>query len=404
MKLTEEQIEIATEVQENLQFRKKALLSGISGTGKTTSTRDIIDNYRLRHKSVQVTATTHKALEVVDKMTEGIYGVKQSTIHSFLNLIPDKKNFNAPMVINPRSTPKYADLVVIDEYSMLTADVIEHLHEWMRMNPRAHVLFVGDSSQLIMADKDIELLGLDEVTSYLTTPMRQGKLSDIAIYSKMISDFILGRGNEPIIPWGDEIIKYTDHEEFIRAWQNSKTKNKAILAFQNKTVNTYNKNIVKYFRHQKHEYEPGNKVVLRSVVFTTLGEMIPNRRTVELSKINDKGDYLEVTCEYGEFKINKTAKWLNDQTQKFASVMDWQSYYGFREKFCQVHHADALTVHSSQGSSYEEVFIDATDIQTAHQHVRRMAYVAISRASERAHIFVGQNRDYSKFKPIINLG
>lgn len=404
MNLTEHQIEIVTEVQENLQFNKKALLSGISGTGKTTSTRDIIDNYRLRHKSVQVTATTHKALEVVDKMTEGIYGVKQSTIHSFLNLIPDRTNFNAPMVINPRANANYADLVVIDEYSMLTADVIKHLHEWMRINPKTHVLFVGDSSQLIMADKDIDLLGLDPVTSYLTTPMRQGKLSDIAIYSKMVSDFILGKGNEPIIPWGDEIIKYTDHAEFIRAWQNSKTKNKAILAFQNKTVNTYNRNIVKYYRHQKNEFEPGNKVVLRSVVFTTLREMIPNRRTVTLSKVTDKIDYLIVECEYGEFRINKTAKWLNEQTQKYAQKLDWASYYKEREKYCQVHHADALTVHSSQGSSYEEVFIDATDIQTAHQHVRRMAYVAISRASEKAHVFVGQDRDYSNFKPIVKLG
>ena len=64
-----------------------------------------------------------------------------------------------------------------------------------------------------------------------------------------------------------------------------------------------------------------------------------------------------------------------------------------------VHHADALTVYGAQGSTYDEVFIDATDMMTARANVRRMAYVGISRARHKAHVFVGEERNYKYFKP-----
>jgi ATP-dependent exoDNAse (exonuclease V) alpha subunit len=93
---------------------------------------------------------------------------------------------------------------------------------------------------------------------------------------------------------------------------------------------------------------------------------------------------------------------LNAQSKKFSDVMDWQSYYGFREKFVMVHHADSLTVFGAQGSTYDEVFVDATDMMTAHENVRRMAYVSISRARNKVHIFMGDSRDYKAFKPEVD--
>ena len=384
----------------DLNVEGKAGLFGVAGTGKTTCVETIVAHYKRLGKTVWITGTTHKSVEVISKMSTHPQD-RISTIHSFLNLVPDKTGFDKPMVVNPRGKTKYTDLLIIEEYSMLTKDVIEHLSEHVKMH-RTNVLFVGDASQLILNHGDIDKIGLKKVASYLTEPMRQGAMSDIAIYSNMVSKFILGMGDEPSIPWGDEIIKYTDHKEFVRAWKKCPTKDKAILAFKNSTVKTYNTNIAKHYHHQANEYEAGNRVVLRGVVFTDDGDMIPNRRTVELLDVVDHGDYFHVDSDHGKFKINKTAAWLNAQTKKFAEKMDWPGFYSFREKFVMVHHADSLTVFGAQGSTYEEVFVDATDMMTAHENVRRMAYVSISRAKKKVHIFMGSERDFKAFKPEVD--
>ena len=399
IKLTEHQQSKVDKVIDNLGLFGKALLSGVAGTGKTTSVEDIIKSYQKRHKSVWITGTTHKSVEVISKMS-ALSEKRISTIHSFLNLVPDRTGYNKPMVKNPKANDNFTDLLIIEEYSMLTKDVIYHLENYLKMY-NTQVLFVGDASQLILNHGDIDALGLEKVSSYLTEPMRQGEMSDIALYTSMVSKFILGKGPEPSVPFGDEIVKYENHTDFINAWKRCKTDDKAILAFKNVTVKTYNTNISKHFRNQALEYVAGNRVVLRSVVFTEAGDMIPNRRTVELTKVDDKGDYYEVESDYGRFKINKTAVWLNAQTKHFAAKMDWNSFYKFREKFVMVHHADALTVYGAQGSTYEEVFIDASDMMTAQKDVRRMAYVSISRAKKRAHIYMGTSRDYKAFEATV---
>ena len=379
---------------------RKAGLFGVAGTGKTTTVKEIVKDYGLQRKSVWITGTTHKSVEVISKMS-GFNSRRISTIHAFLNLIPDRSGFNKPMIVNPKSKTKFTDLLIIEEYSMLTGDIIEHLRRYAASHD-VSVLFVGDASQLILNDGDIKDINLEDVTSYLLEPMRQGKMSDIAVYTNMVSKFILGKGPEPSVPFGDEIIKYENHNDFIEAWRKSKTDDKAIIAYKNTTVKSYNKNISKYYRNQSSEYVAGNRVILRSLVFTESGDMIPNRRTVELLEVNDIGNYYEVVSDSGNFKINKTAAWLNEETKDLAANGEWKEYYEIREKFAMVHHADCMTVYGAQGSTFEEVFIDASDMMTARKDVRRMAYVAISRARTKVHIFMGTKRNYKAFEPKVS--
>lgn len=398
IELTEHQKQVKRDVLNTLSTKKKALLSGMSGTGKSTTTEAIIREYRARGKSVWITATTHKAVEVISSMA-GMSRDRVSTIHSFLNMQPDTSQQHRPMVVNLSKMPNRADLLIIDEFSMLTTDVIDALKMKMAGDNYMHVLFVGDASQLILNHGDIDQLHLEDVTEYLTEPMRQEAISDIAMYSKMASSFILGRGPEPAIPWGEEIIKYTDHKEFVDAWKQSKIKDKRILAFKNSVVKSYNNNIAKNYRNQASEYEVGNMVTLRDTVKTSDGGFIPNRKTLEILSIKDEGDYYDIGSEYGKFRVNKTKTWLDSLTNKYKLDKNWSMFYSVREKYTQVHHADAMTTHSAQGDTFEEVFIDATDMMSAPKDVLRMAYVAISRAKTKVHIFVGTDgRDYSKFK------
>ena len=116
--LTQHQTDAAHEVLQNLQIHKKALLSGISGVGKTTTTKFIIDRYTKRYQQVWIAATTHKALEVISTAAMG--SKNTSTLHSFLNMIPDRSGPNKPMMVNPKKSPRYTNLLIIDEYSMMT--------------------------------------------------------------------------------------------------------------------------------------------------------------------------------------------------------------------------------------------------------------------------------------------
>ena len=394
--LTKHQLETKNKILDLLHTGQIAVLSGISGTGKSTTTKEIIYDFRKLNKIVHVTATTHKAVEVISRDIP--LGLSVSTIHSFLNLVRDTTKEGAPLVPNIRKEDNFAQLLVIDEFSMLTEDVIRYLREYMTRNKYTKVLLVGDASQLVLDQEDLKLLGLEDVTVHLTEPMRQSAMSDIAMYSKVASEAIMGTGPAVSIPWGDEVIKYEKHEDFIQAWKNTKTPDKAILAFSNKTVTAYNRNISKLYRNQELEYMPGNKVILRSSVKTNMKTSIPNRALVKLTSVSDEGEYYLVGSNMGEFRINKTASWIKSQTRQFVEEKNWAKYYDFVEKYVQVHHADAMTCHSSQGDTFEEVFVDATDMMNAPRDVLRLAYVAISRAKSRVHVFVGNKRNYKAFK------
>ena len=74
----------------------------------------------------------------------------------------------------------------------------------------------------------------------------------------------------------------------------------------------------------------------------------------------------------------------------------------------------ASTVHKAQGMTIEEVFIDVRDIYqqlfrvpSKYNHYNkpisleeylRLIYVAISRMSYKAHLFIGEKRDYKTLK------
>jgi ATP-dependent exoDNAse (exonuclease V) alpha subunit len=66
-------------------------------------------------------------------------------------------------------------------------------------------------------------------------------------------------------------------------------------------------------------------------------------------------------------------------------------YYFFREKMAELRDNNACTVHASQGSTYDRVYIDYKDIvkgkgQTVGNKAR-MLYVALSRAKEEIYIY-----------------
>ena len=74
---------------------------------------------------------------------------------------------------------------------------------------------------------------------------------------------------------------------------------------------------------------------------------------------------------FNKYELWKQWFWLKDQ------VADWK--YGY-----------AITIHKSQGSTYEEVFLDKTDVDGRRKPLYwRLAYTAITRPSDKLTIVQG---------------
>jgi len=68
----------------------------------------------------------------------------------------------------------------------------------------------------------------------------------------------------------------------------------------------------------------------------------------------------------------------------------WKDYYNMKETFCRIYHAQFISCHSAQGSSFETVFVDARDMDAARDEDTRarLVYTAIGRASKMVHVLV----------------
>jgi hypothetical protein len=275
---------------------------------------------------------------------------------------------------------------------------------------------------LILEPKTINNLDIGSHIYFLEEPMRAKEGSGIAEYGIHASRAI--RGSEAPAKLYDhytDIIKYTDFGEYVKAWIRSRDTNGSsevkILCFTNAMVRKYNKSIKEKFAHQTVEYAPGNVLILRKPVFMIDGDtknnMIPNNTRVIIKSITEE----EMTFDWeGETKAKEIMYrvefksipgWCmvpksKAQMERFLSYAEdhrmWRAYNELKDMMAVMHHDDAGTVHSSQGSSYNEVFIDAKDIMTAPEHTNRLAYVSITRARNKAHIFVGKERNWSAFE------
>lgn len=113
------------------------VLTGGPGTGKTTAVSAILHVHRAANHRVALCAPTGRAAKRLSEAT----GHPASTIHRLLEWNPSTASFSR----NARM-PLDADLVLIDEASMLDLPLCQHL--LAAISDTASVVFVGDVNQL----------------------------------------------------------------------------------------------------------------------------------------------------------------------------------------------------------------------------------------------------------------
>lgn len=404
---------------------KKVMFTGSAGCGKTYSISKFLESLGPLD-TVYLTSTTHQSLSVLSEMLPDKHDceIKMSTIHKFLRFIMKYQQdgstrlFKRPLK-NGEEEPT-CDYLIIDEVSMLTPEILNDLSSKATSKRiSTKIILVGDPVQLEVSS----FIDFSSINSYeLTVNMRQNEESDLYKYCKKLRTAI--ETNMPPVPLpktANDIELVSDHREFIRKYKKS-SNDKVILAYQNSTVSSYNSNIKRLLQGESL-YTVGDQIILSEPHMLSGKVIFNNRERIEITKILPNGSYPITVNEKAEFnyysfevKNNKGKesiirvprtktdhnKYLEfKKSQALKDKSKWQYYYRTMESFNYVHHGFAMTVHSAQGSSVDEVYIDAGDFSPPNDPIfhtlKKLIYVALTRARIKAIVFTGNERDFKEF-------
>lgn len=198
-KLTSHQQEVFETIMQKITFNLDAVfksddmedhflsLSGAAGTGKSFLTVQLIKALSEAHFHSQgnicVTAPTNKAVKVlIDMLKENNVTADCRTIHSFLNIKPIKDYRTGEETFKILRTKKrlpQASLLIVDESSMLSKELLSFITEAYHRGQVNTVLFIGDPYQLLPVNEQESSIFQLKQQYKLTEIIRQAKDSNI---------------------------------------------------------------------------------------------------------------------------------------------------------------------------------------------------------------------------------
>lgn len=395
--------------------QKELNIAGPGGVGKTFTMAHMIDEIMPRyHKhcteagerplydEVVMAATTNKASEVLARAT----GRPTSTVHSYLGLTV-KNNYStgkADLIKSKSWNVKRNKVIFVDEASMIDSRLRELILEGTH---QSKLVYVGDHDQLLPVMETTSPVYESGIpTHFLTQQMRTDKPELKALHQQM-RDTIEGKtGFLPIkiipgiIDWVDSV----EMEALVNSHFGEPTDSR-IVAYTNNQVINYN-NYVREINGYSGEYSVGEELVSNSALQIGAGDrlsieqelkIIDQDSSTETIRIQGNIDLVvrDTTLDLGyggilQLKVPVDSDYFLRLVEWFRKEKNWERMYHLKETYPDLRARHACTVHKSQGSSYDTIFIDAADLSTCRQPdvVARLLYVAASRARHRI-VFYG---------------
>ena len=420
--------EIHNIIETDGQWDNVVSLIGAAGVGKTFLTIQIIKSIMRYGHSVTITTPTHKALKVAkDMATKENITVNSSTINSFLNLKlkPNLDTGMQELIMEQFSKNKNkSDLLIVDESSMVSAEMYKHIQNSIRFRKAKCVLFIGDWYQLPPVDGEINPVFEMKTQYELTEIVRQAEGSPIIqlateIRKKIDSGEFIDLATL-VQPYNGSIIKlYNDGKQFMSDYFSDKSEkgwfesDQIIASYTNASVDSYNRAVRK-------KYWKDLGVELESIQYLHLGDTVIFQEThiEDETIVHSNNDIVEITkCE--KIFDEKSSLWIwmcEDEESTPFKVIDplsrgrfekilkdistaalratgwerkqlWESYYNIKAEFQEVKYIYSSTIHKLQGSTYETVYIDLRELRKFYEFqdkefIYRLLYVAITRASK----------------------
>ena len=212
IELSEKQKEAIELVNEN----NVTIITGGPGTGKTTIIKSIIDIYEQKGNKVVLCAPTGRAAK---KMTETT-GKEASTLHRLLEIGKiDENNFYQTST-EYEGAPIDADLIIVDELSMVDMFVMSYLLKCIYKGTK--LILVGDCDQLSSVGPGSILKDL--IASEKVVTVHLDKIFRQAAKSKIILNAHRVNNGEPFLTKEDEDYTEETMEDFFYINESSQEK------------------------------------------------------------------------------------------------------------------------------------------------------------------------------------
>ncbi len=359
---------------------KVAVLTGGPGCGKSFTVRSVVTLARAKRAKVILAAPTGRAAKRLSELT----GHEATTVHRLLQLRPGgEPTFD-------RDNPLDADLVVVDEASMLDLLLANKLAK--AVAPGAHLLFVGDVDQLpsVGAGEVLrDLLAAPDVPRVrLTQIFRQAQQSGVVVNAHRVN-----AGQLPLVrEFPDFFLFPAEDPEEIAALTVEVVAKRIPAKFG---LNPRRDVQVLAPMHRGAAGAGALNAALQEAL-TPFREGLPERRYGgRVFRVGDKVTQLRNNYDKGAAGVFNgtvgvvTAITPDDHKLTVSTDEDESVDYAFDE-LDELAHAYAVSIHRSQGSEYPAVVIPlATSAWMMLQ--RNLLYTAITRA-KRLVVVVGSRR------------
>ena len=424
--LTEEQEQLLKHLN-NLCKEKKSqtvVLNCPAGTGKT-----FFIKYLFKHTdlNIRVLAPTHKA-----KSLFSVEDIPCMTIHKYLNgeKDVDEKTGEIYFRFSKNIFKKTHDVLIVDECSMINRKMLEALES------EKIVLFTGDDHQLPPVGEEISpVFNRKYETFSFTENMRIQTDPDSmsALYLNKFRNLVDNPNSKVRIETRQSISKAIKYFK--------KNKDCVVLAWTNKQVSYLNGKIRKKLYAQDSElkkYYEGETLVFSGYRPTNVILKVEDNQItylkyhssdsidiVKLSEINEEVKYYRCehqtkadklkTCkicdikghrnisqqikfykiedhngiewqvpfdEANEEKIKAILSDLKRHCLKMKNKILWAQYYDMKNLYNpDLFYRYAMTVHKSQGSQWEKVFVDINNLRACRDMdlSAKLSYTAVSR-------------------------
>jgi hypothetical protein len=368
------------------QKRDVFVLRGAAGSGKGFALLQgllkLQEDHGVDLSTVCIAAPNHSVVELWVKNLHdlGITNVQVKTVHSVMKLFPGIESDGTRPLISFEDKDQGKSilpfqLLVIDEAFMLNKQLVQNVYSHGYLG----VVFAGDPGQTLPIGETIS--HLNEITDVaynltLTQNMRQKDPLLRAIVDEV---------KEKALAYKPELMNEREFDRLFFKTAMSDRENTLFLAYRNRTTKRMSNMLRSMEGVVDLDFvEVGEILKVKSIM---LGKklVVPSESLVEVIsvlpeknsfKIKYRSNVIEVKIDRDgeQEKLLIKAKLKNDKKT-------WTDYYRLCDSFVSFYHPCVSTVHSVQGQSIENIFIDWKDVSNCTQDPN-LAWVAASRCSK----------------------
>ncbi|MGW1775353.1 SF1B family DNA helicase RecD2 [Streptomyces sp. NPDC002104] len=373
--------------------RRVAVLTGGPGCGKSFTVRSIVELARAKKAKVVLAAPTGRAAKRLAELT----GAEASTVHRLLELKPGGD------AAYDRERPLDADLVVVDEASMLDLLLANKLVK--AVAPGAHLLLVGDVDQLPSVGagevlRDLLAEGGPVPAVRLTTIFRQAQQSGVVTNAHRI--------NTGLPPITDGLPDFFLFPEEDTEEAGKLTVDVAARRIPARFGLDPRRDIQVLAPMHRGPAGAGNLNALLQQAVTPARPGLPEKRFGgRVFRVGDKVTQIRNNYDKGANGVFNgtvgvvTGLDLEEQRLTVRTDEDEDVAYEFAE-LDELAHAYAVTIHRSQGSEYPAVVIPVTTGAWMMLQ-RNLLYTAVTRAKKLV-VLVGSRKALAQAVRTVSAG